>query len=220
MGGYPMSAEIIEKIRKSIIEGKPTDIINYTKVALTEGLSAKVILEEGLMPGIRRVGELFSEGEYYLPELMVAGKAMETALKELEPFLGEEKGSSHTGKFLIGTVKGDIHDIGKKIVVMMLKGNGWDVTDLGVDLPPEKVCDAIKTGNYDVFGMSTLLTVTMPAARDTIEAIKKAGLRDRIKIMIGGAPVTEEFAEKIGADAYGKDAYEAVTKAQLLVTQK
>jgi 5-methyltetrahydrofolate--homocysteine methyltransferase len=121
------------------------------------------------------------------------------------------------GKFLIGTVKGDIHDIGKKIVIMMLKGNGWEVTDLGVDVPPEKVCEAIKNGDYDIFGMSTLITVTMPAARETINAIEKAGLRKKLKIMIGGAPVTQEFADKIGADGYAKDASEAVAKALRLL---
>jgi 5-methyltetrahydrofolate--homocysteine methyltransferase len=119
----------------------------------------------------------------------------------------------HVGNYLIGTVKGDIHDIGKNIVIMMLKGNGWKVTDLGVDVAPEKICEAIKDGDFDIFGMSTLLTVTMMSARETINAIEKYGLRNKIKIMIGGAPVTREFAEKIGADEYAKDAFEATTKA-------
>lgn len=212
-----MPVEILEKLNRLIIDGKTAEAVALTKEATKQGLSAKVILHDGLMPGIRAVGELFSKGEYYLPELLVSGKAMQAAVKEIEPLLIEGAGDFHVGKFLIGSVKGDIHDIGKNIVIMMLKGNGWEVTDLGVDVPAEKVCAAIKEGDYDVFGMSSLLTVTMPAARDTIEAIKKAGLRNKVKVMIGGAPVTQEFADKIGADAYGKDAFEAVTKAQSLL---
>ena len=141
---------------------------------------------------------------------------MSEAVDIIQPLLGEGAGS-HTGRYLIGTVKGDIHDIGKNIVVMMLKGNGWEVTDLGVDVPPAKICEAIQNENYDIFGMSTLLTVTMPSAAETIDAIKEAGLRDKIKIMIGGAPVTQEFADRIGADEYAKDAWEAVTKAKNLL---
>jgi 5-methyltetrahydrofolate--homocysteine methyltransferase len=121
------------------------------------------------------------------------------------------------GRYLIGTVKGDIHNIGKNIVIMMLKGTGWEVTDLGVDVAPETFCSAIREGAYDILGISTLITVTMPAARQTVEAITEAGFRDKIKIMIGGAPVTQEFADMIGADAYAIDAWEAVTKAKDLL---
>jgi 5-methyltetrahydrofolate--homocysteine methyltransferase len=177
------------------------------------------IVQKGLVPGINTVGELFSSGEYYLPELIVCGKAMQAAVDLVEPILAEQGDSFQVGKFLIGTVKGDIHDIGKNIVIMMLKGNGWEVTDLGVDIAPERFCSAIKDGDYDIFGMSTLLTVTMPAAGETIEAIKDAGLRGRVKIMIGGAPVTQEFSDKIGADEYAQDAWEAVTKARDLVNR-
>ncbi len=211
-----MGTEILEQISKSLIEGNKNEVDRLTKQAIQDGISAVVILDEGLIPGIRVVGQRFSEGEYYLPELLVAGKAMRSAVEQLEPLLGTGSGSC-PGKFLIGTVKGDIHDIGKNIVVMMLKGNRWDVTDLGVDVPPEKVCDAIRGGDYDIFGMSTLLTLTMPAAHETIEAIKEAGLRDKVKIMIGGAPITQEFADKIGADEYAQDVWEAVEKAERLV---
>lgn len=211
-----MGTEILEQIRKSVIEGNRNEVDRLTEQAIQDGISAVVILDEGLIPGIRVVGQRFSEGEYYLPELLVSGKAMRSAVQQLEPLLSTGSGSC-TGKFLIGTVKGDIHDIGKNIVAMMLKGNRWDVTDLGVDVPPEKVCDAIKGGDYDIFGMSTLLTLTMPAAYETVEAIKEAGLRDKIKIMIGGAPITQEFADKIGADEYAQDVWEAVEKAQRLV---
>ena len=213
-----MKPEILKKLTDLVIKGKHVEVVSLTKEAIKEELSPKVILEEGLMPGIRAAGDLFSRGEIYLPELLLSGKAMNAAVEEVGPLLSEMKGGfSRVGKFLIGTVKGDIHDIGKRIVIMMLKGNGWEVTDLGVDVHPQKICEAIKNGDYDIFGMSTLLTVTMPAARDTINAIKEAGLRTKLKIMIGGAPVTQEFADKIGADGYAKDASVAVTKALSLL---
>ena len=213
---FGMGKEILQEIGKFIIEGNKSEVERLASQAIEEGLSADEILQEGLIPGIKVVGEYFSKGEYFLPELLVSGKAMRSAVEKLEPLLASE-GGSRIGNYLIATVKGDIHDIGKNIVVMMLKGSGWNVTDLGVDTPPEKICEAIRGGNYDIFGMSTLLTITMPAANETIGAIKKAGLRDKIKIMIGGAPITKEFAERIGADEYAKDAWEAVTKAQRLM---
>ena len=211
-----MAVEIFENLKKSIIEGNREAAVTLTKAAIEEGLTTKEILQNGLIPGIKTVGELFGSGEYYLPELLISGKAMQGAMDQIGPVLGEGA-STGVGKFLIGSVKGDIHDIGKKIVAMMLKGCGWQVTDLGVDVPPEQFCSAVKDGDYNILGLSTLVTVTMPAAEETIEAIKNAGLRDKIKIMIGGAPVTQEFADKIGADAYGKDAWEAVTKAETLI---
>lgn len=215
-----MCAELMEKLSRAVTQGELEEAIKLTKEGIKKGIPGKDILQSGLMPGIRNAGELFSKGEYYLPELLLAGKAMQEAVDEIGPALTEVKKDFQIGKFLIGTVKGDIHDIGKNIVIMMLKASGWDVTDLGVDVSPEKVCAAIKEGKYDVFGMSTLLTVTMPGARETIEAIKKAGLREKIKIMIGGAPVTKEFSDLIGADAYGKDAFEATTIALELLTQR
>lgn len=169
------------------------------------------------MPAIATVGKLFGSGEYFLPELLRAGKAMQLAVDQIEPLLTSGGGNLQVGRYLIGTVKGDIHNVGKNIVIMMLKGTGWEVTDLGVDVAPERFCSAIKEGDYDICGMSTLITVTMPAARQTVEAITEAGFRDKIKIMIGGAPVTQEFADKVGADAYARDAWEAVTKAKDLL---
>jgi 5-methyltetrahydrofolate--homocysteine methyltransferase len=212
-----MSTELLKKLNKSIIEANISEAVSLTDEALKAGLSVKAILQEGLMPGIKTVGELFSNGEYYLPELLISGKAMQAAVNQIAHLINEGEKYFNVGKYLIATVKGDVHDIGKNIVVMMLKSNGWKVTDLGVDVTPEKICEAIKDGDFDIFGMSTLLTLTMTAAQQTIEAINKAGLRDKIKIMIGGAPVTQEFADKIGADAYGKDAFEAVTKALSLI---
>jgi len=214
-----MEASILEDLKSCIIQGRRDDTVRFTKEAMEQGLQGIEIIQKGLIPGIRAVGELFGSGEYYLPELLVSGKSMQAALEVIEPVLSKAGQSFSVGNFLIGTVKGDIHDIGKNIVIMMLKGNGWNVTDLGVDVPPEKFCSAIQEGNHDVFGISTLLTVTMPAAAQTIQALREAGLRDRVKIMIGGAPVTQEFADKIGADQYAKDAWEAVQKAQRLLDQ-
>jgi len=175
-----MSAELMEKLKRAVTEG------NRRSFSIDQGSYSKRNLGESdsagwPYAGIRGAGDLFSKGDYYLPELLLAGKAMQTAVEEIGPAFLEVKKDFQIGKFLIGTVKGDIHDIGKNIVIMMLKANGWEVTDLGVDVSPDKVCAAIKEGKYDVFGMSTLLTVTMPGARDTIDAIKKAGLRDKIK---------------------------------------
>jgi len=214
-----MVPEILESLKDAVIKGKRDEAVGFTKEAIQEGIKGIDIIKEGLIPGIRTVGELFGKGEYYLPELLVSGKSMQSALDIIEPMMTSKGESFTVGNFLIGTVKGDIHDIGKNIVIMMLKGNGWNVTDIGVDIPPEGFCEAIHDGDYHICGMSTLLTVTMPAAAETIEAIKEAGLRDKIKIMIGGAPVTQEFAEKIGADEYAKDAWEAIIKAQRLLDE-
>lgn len=203
-------------LRKAIIEGDARNTEALTKAAIRGEISAHDILQKSLIPGIREIGELFGKGECYLPELIVSGKAMESAIEQLEPLFGKGE-SFDAGRFLIGTVKGDVHDIGKKIVTMMLKGNGWKVTDLGVDISPEQFCEAVKDGDYNILGMSALLTTTMPNAASTISSLENAGLRNKIKIIVGGAPVTQEFADKIGADAYGKEAWDAVLKAEKLL---
>lgn len=208
-----MSGIDLLELKKAITEGNASKTVEVTRAAIKQGLPAEDVLQKGLVPGIREIGELFGKGECFLPELVVSGRAMESAVKELEPFLGQGK-SSHTGKYLIGTVKGDIHTIGKNIVIMMLKGNGWAVTDLGVDIPAEEFCAAIKDGDYDIVGLSALLTTTIPSAFSTIKAFQDAGLRNKVKVMIGGAPVTQELADQMGADAYGKDAWDAVIKAE------
>jgi 5-methyltetrahydrofolate--homocysteine methyltransferase len=212
-----MAAPVLEELKRSVVKGKRDEAVSLTKRAIDEGLPGKEIIQEGLIPGIRIVGERFGKGEYYLPELLVSGKSMHAALEVVEPFFEQGEESFRIGNYLIGTVKGDIHDMGKNIVVMMLKGNGWNVTDLGVDASPEAFCGAVQEGDYDVVGMSTLLTVTMPAAGQTIQALEEAGLRDDVRVMVGGAPVTREFAEKIGADEYARDAWEAVEKARRLM---
>jgi 5-methyltetrahydrofolate--homocysteine methyltransferase len=212
-----MNAIDLLNLRKAIIEGDARKTVELTKAAIKEEISANDILHKGLVPGIREIGELFGKGECYLPELIVSGKAMEAAIEQLEPLFGNGE-SFDTGRFLIGTVKGDVHDIGKKIVTMMLKGNRWKVTDLGVDISPEQFCKAVREGNYNILGMSALLTTTMPNAASTIRSLEDAGLRNKIKVIVGGAPVTQEFADKIGADAYGKDAWDAVIKAEKLLS--
>lgn len=212
-----MNAIDLLNLRKAIIEGDARKTVELTKAAIKEEISANDILHKALVPGIREIGELFGKGECYLPELIVSGKAMEAAIEQLEPLF--DKGESFdTGRFLIGTVKGDVHDIGKKIVTMMLKGNRWKVTDLGVDISPEQFCKAVREGNYNILGMSALLTTTTPNAASTIRSLEDAGLRNKIKVIVGGAPVTQEFADKIGADAYGKDAWDAVIKAEKLLS--
>ena len=152
----------------------------------------------------------------FFPELLMAANAMKAAVSLLKPELSKTKGVT-VGKYLIGTVPGDAHDIGKNIVIMMLEQNGWEVTDLGIDVPEEKFCKAVKEGDYDILGLSALLTFTMPMLTDVINALKVAGLRDKVKIMVGGAPVTEKIATEAGADAYANDAVEAVKKAKGLI---
>ena len=212
-----MNAIDLLNLRKAIVEGGARKTVELTKAAIKEEISANDILHKALVPGIREIGELFGKGECYLPELIVSGKAMEAAIEQLEPLFGKGE-SFDTGRFLIGTVKGDVHDIGKKIVTMMLKGNRWKVTDLGVDISPEQFCKAVREGNYNILGMSALLTTTMPNAASTIRSLEDAGLRNKIKVIVGGAPVTQEFADEIGVDAYGKDAWDAVIKAEKLLS--
>ena len=204
------------QISQSIIEGNRVKAVDLTKTALEGGIAPEDILSNGLVPGIRKVGELFGAGEYYLPELLVSAKAMSAATDILKPELSKAN-VPPVGKYAIGTVRGDLHDIGKKIVIMMLRGNGWEVTDLGVDVPPEDFCEAVAKGEFDILGMSSLLTTTMPAITETLDALKSAGLRDKVKVMVGGAPITTDWVEEIGVDGFGSDAAEAITVAEALL---
>jgi len=206
----------LEELSRAVVAGDIDAAEALTKKAIESGVPIGDILNRGLVPGLRHVGELFEKGEYYLPELIVSGDAVSKALEHLEPMMGQE-GASYMGKYLIGTVQGDIHDLGKDIVVMMLRGNGWEVTDLGVDVSPEKFCSAVSTSDYHIVGFSSLLTMTMPNAARTIESLKAAGLRDKIKVMVGGAPTTAEWAVQIGADAHAKDGPTAAIVAAKLV---
>ena len=206
----------LEELSRAVVAGDTDAAEGLTKKAIASNIPVADILNTGLVPGLRQVGELFEKGEYYLPELIVSGDAVARALEYLEPMMRKE-GGSYMGRYLIGTVQGDVHDLGKNVVIMMLRGNGWEVTDLGVDVSPEEFCSAVSGGDYHIVGMSSLLTMTMPNAARTIEAMKAAGLKDKVKVMVGGAPTTAEWAEKIGADAHAKDGPTAAIVAAKLV---
>ncbi len=207
-----------KELSKAVVEGETELSVDLTRRALEEGIAAKEVLDEGIIPGLKVTGELFEGGEYFLPELLISGEAASGALELLEPVLSAGDVPSQ-GKVAIGTVEGDIHNIGKNIVIMMLKGNGWEVTDLGVDVSAEEFCSVVKKGNFQILALSSLLTMTMPNTVKTIEALKSAGLRKKIKIMVGGAPTTQEWADKIGADGYADDAPGAVRVAAALVAK-
>jgi len=204
------------ELANSVVQGDASRATELARRALDEEIPAKEILDKGLLPAMDRVGSCLEGGEIFLPELLMAGDAMKAAIELLRPELSK-KGASYIGKYVIGTVQGDLHDIGKNIVGLMLEGNGWEVVDLGIDVSPEKFCDVIEKGDFDILGLSALLTFTMSEMAETVSTLKGSGLRDRIKLMVGGAPVTQAFADRIGADAYAKDAVEAVAKARSLL---
>ncbi len=206
--------DLIE-ISQSVIDGNSSKAAELTKAAIAAKVPARKILDEGLVTAMRTVGQRFEKGEYFFPELLLAGEAAKAALGHLRPILSKGD-TAYTGKYAIGTVQGDIHDIGKNIIIMMLEANGWEVTDLGVDVSPEDFCSVVKEGDFQILGMSSMLTLTMSNMTKTIDALKETGLRDKVKVMIGGAPVTQDFANQITADAYASDAVEAVTKAESL----
>lgn len=208
----------LDELTNSVADGQVDKAAELTRKAMAAKVPAKKILNEGLLPAMNRVGSDFEGGQIFLPELLMAGDAMKASIELLRPELAR-KGAGYAGRYVIGTVEGDLHDIGKNIVILMLQGNGWEVTDLGTDVPPQRFCDEIKRGSYDVLGLSALLTFTMPKMPETINILKKAGLRDKIKIMVGGVPVNQSFADQIGADAYGRDAVEAVVKAKELLNK-
>jgi 5-methyltetrahydrofolate--homocysteine methyltransferase len=206
------------EIAQSLVEGDAGRAEEITKAAIEAKVTAEEIMEKGLVAGMQVVGEKFESGEIFLPELLMAGEAARPVMNLLRPLLTGQKGLRHgAGRAAIGTVQDDIHDIGKNIVIMMLEGNGWDVTDLGVDVSPEAFCAAVRENDFQVLGLSALLTATMPYQERTIEALKEAGLRDRVKVAIGGAVCSQKYADQIGADCYAVDAAEAVRKFGLLI---
>jgi 5-methyltetrahydrofolate--homocysteine methyltransferase len=186
------------------------------KAALEEGVPAIEILNRGLVPGMQIIGERFRNGEIYLPEVLVVGKAMKGAMALLKPAFKKE-GAPRRGKVAIGTVKDDIHDIGKNLVIMMLEGNGWEVVDLGINVAAEQFCDAVQEMAPDILGLSALLTMTEPRLKEVIDALEARGLRRKVKVMVGGAVVTQDYADEIGADGYAPDAVQAVEVAGRLV---
>jgi 5-methyltetrahydrofolate--homocysteine methyltransferase len=188
------------------------------RTALEEGVPAIEILNRGLVPGMQIIGERFRNGEIYLPEVLVVGKAMKGAMALLKPAFKKE-GASHRGTVAIGTVKDDIHDIGKNLVIMMLEGNGWEVTDLGINVSAEQFCDAVQDMAPDILGLSALLTSTETRLKEVIDALEARGLRRKVKVMVGGAVVTQEYADEIGADGYAPDAVQAVELAGRLMSR-
>ncbi len=209
-------SDTLAQISKTVIDGRVKEIAALVNAALAEGLTPKEILDHGLMPGMDEVGAQFKKGKKFVPEVMMAAKTMQAALDILKPLL-VQSGAKMTGKAVIGTVKGDLHDIGKNLVAMMLEGSGFEVIDLGRDVAPEKFVQAVRDQNPDVVGISALLTTTMRGMGQTITMLKEAGLRDGVKIMVGGAPVTSDFAQQIGADAYAPNAPSAAELAKKLV---
>ncbi|GAB4424974.1 MAG: corrinoid protein [Anaerolineae bacterium] len=206
---------LIEEIRQAVIEGQAKAVVPKVEQALADGVPADEILQKGLIDAMAEVGRLFEEGEYFVPEMLIAARAMSAALELLKPHL-VEKGVEPLGRVAIGTVKGDLHDIGKSLVAMMLEGAGFEIVNLGVDVAPEKFVEEAKKG-AQIVAMSALLTTTMPNMKNTIQALKEAGVRDKVKVMIGGAPVTQAYADEIGADGYSPDASSAVRKAKELL---
>lgn len=213
-----MASDFIAQIRSSIIDGESDKTIELIQEALSSSLEPMEIIDKGLMPGMNVVGEKFARGEYFLPNLVIAGTAMQNAMKLLEPELAARKQTlESSGTVVIGTVRGDIHEIGKSLVAIMLRANGFAVHDLGVNVSNETFIAKIKETEAELIGLSALITTTMTVQREIIEALIGAGIRQQVKVMVGGTPVTSEWAESIGADGYAEDAMSAVTLAKRLM---
>ena len=206
----------LETIYEAILNGDAKKAEAEVKAALEAKIAASEIVHKACIPAMGEVGRLFEEGEKFVPEMLISARAMQASMSVLQPYLAEGD-FKPLGKVVVGTVAGDLHDIGKNLVGMMLKGAGFEIIDLGTDVSPQKFVDAIKTNEAQIIGMSALLTTTMPGMKTTIEALTEAGLRDRVKVMIGGAPITQDFANEIGADGYAPDASSAARKAKELL---
>jgi 5-methyltetrahydrofolate--homocysteine methyltransferase len=211
-------SEIFEQLSTSVLEGDAEKAESLAKQAVADGISANEILNKGLVVGMAEVGERFKRGDMFVPEVLMSAEAMHAGQEILRPLLAESE-TDRVGKILLGTVKGDLHDIGKNLVGMMCEGSGFDVIDLGFNVDPEVFVEAIKEHQPDIVGMSAMLTTTMRAMGYTIKAIEEAGLRDRVKVIVGGAPVDEEFSQRIGADGYGSNAVSGPELAKNLLSQ-
>ena len=209
-------SDILAELSTAVIEGNVEDMADLTEDALDENLSAQEILDKGLMPGMDHVGVEFKAGNMFVPEVLRSARAMHNSMDLIRPLLAEA-GASMTGKMVIGTVKGDLHDIGKNLVGMMCEGAGFEVEDIGKNIDPEAFVEAVKKYEPDIVGMSALLTTTMRSMEHTIKALEEAGLRDKVKVMIGGAPVTQSFSDQIGADGYASNAASAAELAKKFV---
>jgi len=206
----------MEKLREMVMKGKAAEAEARTRELLAAKADPEKILQEALIPAMDEVGDLFQKGEYFVPEMLVSARAMKQAMSVLRPIF-KERGIKLLGKVVVGTVRGDLHDIGKNLVSMALEGAGFEVIDLGVDVTPEKFVDAVKSHRPLAIGMSALLTTTMMSMKDTVAALQSAGVRNQVKVMIGGAPIRKEFAQEIGADFYGRDSVEARNFARLVI---
>ena len=211
-----MAESIFKDIKDALMKGDRVSVVKLTKEAMDKGLEIKDILDSGLIAGMEIIGGKFKKNEVFIPEVLISAKAMHAGMAILEPYF-TSCGIMPIGKVAIGTVKGDLHDIGKNIVSMMFKGACFEVEDFGIDVPSEKFVDAVTKGKVDIIAMSSLLTTSMPSMKDAIDLLRNAGIRDKVKIMVGGAPVTQDFADSIGADGYAKDAATAVDLAKSLL---
>ena len=208
--------EILNAIHEGVLNGDAPAVEAGVRQALSSGMSPKQVLDDGLINAMSEVGRLFEEGEYFVPEMLVAARAMKGGLTILRPLL-IESAVEPAGKVAIGTVQGDLHDIGKNLVAMMLEGAGFEIYDLGVNVSPEAFVASVRDSGADIVALSALLTTTMPNMQRIIDGLQQAGVRGKVKVMVGGAPVTDSFAQKIGADGYAKDASQAATLAKSLV---
>lgn len=208
--------DVLERLAKEIYNGNAEGVVALTREALDAGLSPEEILNQGMIAGMDAVGRDFRDGILFVPEVLIAARAMHAGMNILRPLLTEAESHSK-GTVVLGTVRGDLHDIGKNLVGMMMEGAGFQVVDLGTDVPPEKFVEAAKQHNANIVGMSALLTTTMTEMPNVIAALKEAGLREAVKVMVGGAPVTQRFADEIGADGYAPNASAAVEKARELL---
>lgn len=208
--------QILHVIAESVLQGKKGEVETLVRQALEEGMQPDAILSGGLISAMSEVGARFERGEFYVPEMLIAARAMQSGLAILKPHLG--KGSAQMrGKVVIGTVKGDLHDIGKNLVGMMLEGAGFEIVDLGTDVPPAKFAETVRETGAGILGMSALLTTTMRNMRSVMEALEDIGVRDKVKVMVGGAPLTDAFSKELGADGYAPDASRAVALAKSLL---
>ena len=209
-------ASHIAALRQAVIDGQAAVAANATRQALAAGLAPRTLVDEALIPAMDEAGRLFECGEFFVPELLVAARALKAAQAIIPPLLAGSEAAS-AGRIAIGTVKGDMHDIGKNLVVALLQGGGFEVIDLGADVPPERFVAAVAEGRANIIGLSALLTTTMLQMRSTVKALEQAGVRNAVKVIVGGAPVTKRFADEIGADGYADNAAAAVTLARRLM---
>ena len=207
---------LLEKMAERLIVGKIDEVKELSQQALDQGISPREIIDKGLLAGMEVVGKRFKAGDMFIPEVLLCARCMHGAMDILKPLLSEADAAG-VGIYLIGTVEGDLHDIGKNLVSMMLQGAGFEVIDMGTNITPQQFVDAVKGHKPTILGLSALLTTTMPKMEETIKALKEAGIRDQVKIMAGGAPVTQAFVDEIGADAYGANAASATEKAKELM---